>query len=63
MQDRRLIRMARCSFCNSQIEQGTGTMYVENTGKIFHFCSLKCQKNLKKLGRDPRKFKWTKQGA
>ena len=55
--------MSKCSFCSVQIESGTGKMYVENTGKIFWFCSTKCQKNLKKLGRDPRNFKWTKQKA
>jgi len=55
--------MPKCSFCNSQLEAGTGKMYVENNGKIFWFCSTKCEKNLKELGRDPRNFKWTKQKA
>ncbi len=55
--------MSKCSFCARQIESGTGKMLVENTGKIFWFCSLKCEKNLKKMGRDPRDFKWTKQNG
>ncbi len=50
--------MAKCSFCNSQLETGTGTTVIQKTGKINHFCSSKCEKNLFKLGRDPRKFKW-----
>ncbi len=58
-----VIIMSKCSFCTIQIEAGTGKMYVENNGKIFWFCSTKCEKNLKKLGRDPRNFKWTKQKA
>jgi len=34
-------------------------MYVSNDGSIFWFCSSKCRKNHLKLGRDPRKLKWT----
>lgn len=56
--------MANCSFCETRVEQGTGKMVVAKTGKIMWFCSLKCEKNMVKLGRDPRKFKWTgKKGA
>jgi large subunit ribosomal protein L24e len=51
--------MARCSFCRGNIERGTGTMYVMNDGKIFRFCSMKCQKNTLKLRRLPRFLKWT----
>ncbi len=50
--------MAKCSFCNKQLETGMGLMYVEKTGKILYFDSKKCEKNLLKLGRDPRRFKW-----
>lgn len=50
--------MANCSFCSGRMEQGTGKMVVMKTGKILWFCSLKCEKNMLKLGRDPRKFKW-----
>ena len=41
--------MAKCSFCNSNIERGTGFIYVLNEGKVLDFCSRKCEKNLFKL--------------
>ena len=50
--------MAKCSFCSATIEEGTGKMIVEKTGRIFYFDSSKCERALRKLGRDPRKFKW-----
>lgn len=50
--------MAKCSFCSGVIEPGTGKMVVQKTGKINYFCGSKCEKNLLKLGRDPRNFKW-----
>ena len=50
--------MAKCSFCSVVIEAGTGKMVVQKTGKINWFCSKKCEKNLLKLHRDPRDFKW-----
>jgi large subunit ribosomal protein L24e len=52
--------MAKCTFCKTSIEQGTGTMYIKKDGTIFNFCSMKCEKNLLKLGRTPRYMKWTK---
>ncbi|MBI2972140.1 MAG: 50S ribosomal protein L24e [Candidatus Aenigmarchaeota archaeon] len=52
--------MAKCSFCSGTLEAGTGTMVVDRAGKISWFCSKKCEKNLLKLGRDPRRFKWAK---
>ncbi|MGV8169030.1 MAG: 50S ribosomal protein L24e [Candidatus Nanoarchaeia archaeon] len=51
--------MAKCSFCNKDIDRGTGMMYVKDDGKIFHFCSGKCEKNQLKLGRKPRTTRWT----
>lgn len=53
--------MAPCSFCNKEISRGTGHMFVRKDGRILYFCSLKCEKNLLKLGRKPVNFKWTKQ--
>ncbi len=50
----------KCTFCGNEIEPGTGLMYVKKDGTIFYFCSGKCRKNMLKLGRDPKKFKWTK---
>ena len=49
-----------CSFCGSEIEPGTGKMYVKKDSSIFHFCSNKCQKNMLNLKRSPRRTKWTK---
>ena len=51
--------MARCTFCGKNIQKGTGTMFVFKSAKTAHFCSMKCHKNLIKLNRKPRNFKWT----
>lgn len=51
----------KCSFCNKEIPVGTGKMYVLNSGKRYYFCSNKCEKNLLKLNRKPRKYKWTRE--
>lgn len=50
----------KCSFCEEEIMPGTGKMYVKKDGKIFYFCSMKCQKNMIKLKRKARVIKWTK---
>jgi large subunit ribosomal protein L24e len=49
-----------CSFCGHEFEQSIGQMYIKNDGTVLWFCSSKCRKNSLKLGRDPRKLKWTK---
>ena len=49
--------MAKCVFCNDQIPQGRGIIFVELSGRILNFCSSKCRKNLK-MGREGRKVKW-----
>lgn len=49
----------RCSFCGVDIPKGTGKMYVKADGKIYWFCSSKCEKNMLKLGRKARWVKWT----
>lgn len=51
--------MVNCSFCGKEIELGTGKIYVKTDGKVFHFHSMKCEKNMIKLRRKPRNFKWT----
>ena len=48
----------KCSFCSTNIEKGTGKIFIHSTGKISYYCSRKCEKNQLKLGRDPRNFKW-----
>jgi large subunit ribosomal protein L24e len=51
--------MFRCSFCGKEFPSASGSMHVKNDGTILYFCSGKCQKSEMKLGRDPRKLKWT----
>ena len=51
--------MAKCTFCGNELERGTGKMFVKADGKIYYFCSNKCEKNLLKLKRKPIKVKWT----
>ena len=51
--------MAKCDFCGTTIEQGTGMIYVKKEGKVLNFCSNKCEKNMFKLKRKPREHKWT----
>ncbi|MDR2623959.1 MAG: 50S ribosomal protein L24e [Methanobrevibacter sp.] len=52
--------MRVCSFCKKEIEEGTGKMYVKKDGSIYFFCGSKCEKNMIKLKRVPRKVKWVK---
>jgi large subunit ribosomal protein L24e len=49
-----------CSFCGEEIEPGTGIMFVKKDGSILYFCSSKCEKNMLKLRRVPRKVGWIK---
>jgi len=51
--------MVRCSFCRADIERGTGKLFIKNDGKMFPFCSNKCEKNMFKLGRKPRLTEWS----
>ncbi|HYA33390.1 MAG TPA: 50S ribosomal protein L24e [Candidatus Bathyarchaeia archaeon] len=50
-----------CSFCGGAIELGTGKMFVKRDGTVYHFCSSKCEKNLR-LGRIARRVAWTEPG-
>jgi large subunit ribosomal protein L24e len=49
----------KCSFCGEEVERGIGILFVKRDGTTLNFCSRKCEKNLLKLGRNPRKLKWT----
>jgi len=49
----------KCSFCNVNIQRGTGKMYVKVKGSISYFCSSKCEKNTQ-MGRVSKKIKWAK---
>jgi large subunit ribosomal protein L24e len=51
-------KMAKCTFCGTAIEQGTGKIFVMKDGKVLNFCSTKCEKNRFKLKRIPRKMTW-----
>ncbi|MBS3126078.1 50S ribosomal protein L24e [Candidatus Woesearchaeota archaeon] len=51
--------MAKCIFCGDTIEPGTGKMFVQVDGKVLHFCSSKCEKNMLKLRRKPITTRWS----
>ncbi len=51
--------MVKCSYSGDEIKPGTGKMYVKDNGKVLWFKNSKCEKNMLKLKRDPRKFEWT----
>ncbi|MCX8204115.1 MAG: 50S ribosomal protein L24e [Candidatus Nezhaarchaeota archaeon] len=55
-----MIRVAKCSFCGSEIAPGEGIMFIRRDGTALHFCSSKCRKNMLKLGRKPAKLKWAR---
>ncbi len=52
-----------CTFCGKSIPLGTGKMYVKVDGRVFYFCSNKCEKNMIKLNRIPRNTRWTAEHA
>ncbi|MBI2550429.1 hypothetical protein HYV83_04590 [Candidatus Woesearchaeota archaeon] len=52
--------MSRCSFCGNEIEKGTGLIFVEKIGKVHHYCSSKCERNVL-LGRKPKHVRWTQE--
>ncbi|MBW3010867.1 50S ribosomal protein L24e [Candidatus Woesearchaeota archaeon] len=49
--------MANCTFCGKSMKH-TGKMYVQKSGKIMYFCTMKCEKNMLKLKRKPLETKW-----
>ena len=51
--------MPKCSFSGESIPVGTGIMYVQADGKVFHFKNSKSMKNFLKLKRKPLRTKWT----
>ena len=48
-----------CSFCGTDIEPGTGKLYIKKDGTKFWFCSNKCKTNMVDLKRVNRNVKWT----
>ena len=55
--------MMKCTFCGKEMSEGKGKMYVKADGKIFYFCSSKCEKNQLKHRRKARTLKWTNVAA
>jgi large subunit ribosomal protein L24e len=53
----------QCSFCGKKIEAGTGKMFVRSDGRVYYFCSSKCEKNALKLRRIPRKVRWVRKAG
>ena len=51
----------KCDFCKKDIPEGTGKVYVKNIGKVFHFCSSKCENHMIKFKRKPASLKWVKE--
>jgi len=49
----------KCSFCGTDIEKGTGVVFVKRDGSLLYFCSNKCQKYMA-MGKKSEKLKWTK---
>jgi large subunit ribosomal protein L24e len=56
-----MVDMRTCSFCGEAIDPGTGKMFIRRDGTISYFCSSKCKNNAK-LGRVPRRVRWTRAG-
>lgn len=53
--------MAKCSFCNKQVEHGRGVIFVA-MDRVYNFCSSKCIKNFK-LGRKSSKVAWVRKSG
>ena len=51
--------MKNCTFCGSNVEAGTGMLYVKRDGTILNFCKAKCRRNMLDLGRVNRHVRWT----
>jgi len=50
--------MPKCSYCKSEIEKGTGTLFAYKDGRVIWFDKKKCEKNLFKLRRKASSLKW-----
>ena len=58
-----MVERRKCSFCGDEIEPGTGKIYGKRDGTVLYFCKMKCQKNMLKLKRIPRRVRWSKHYA
>ncbi len=48
----------KCHYCNKEIPEGTGILFVKKDGTSYNFCSSKCEKNMLKLKRKASKTIW-----
>ena len=53
----------KCTFCNREIKEGTGILYVKRDGTSYNFCSSKCEKNMLRLHRKATKMKWVSKNS
>ncbi len=53
--------MATCIFCAHELAPGTGKLLVKNDGRLWYFCSRKCEKALLQLNRQARLTPWSAQ--
>jgi len=51
--------MVKCTFCGETLNPGTGKMFIKKDATILYFCSMKCEKNMIKLGRTAITTKWS----
>jgi large subunit ribosomal protein L24e len=54
-----MVKKFTCTFCGTDVEPGTGSIYVKNDGSLFYLCSSKCRRNQTLLKRTARRLKWT----
>jgi ribosomal protein L24E len=47
--------MVKCSYCTSNIEAGTGIMFVKKNGALRYYCSDRCYKANEIYGKKPNK--------
>jgi large subunit ribosomal protein L24e len=45
----------KCSYCTSEIERGTGLVYVKRNGAIRYYCSDRCYKYSELYRKKPSK--------
>ncbi|MHA2004003.1 MAG: 50S ribosomal protein L24e [Candidatus Thorarchaeota archaeon] len=56
-----MVGTQRCSFCENDIEPGTGSAFVQTKdGAVLWFCSNKCKVSRLKRRMKPRATKWAK---
>ncbi|RZN61896.1 50S ribosomal protein L24e [Methanonatronarchaeum sp. AMET6-2] len=53
-----MVKDRECSFCNDSIPPGRGKMHVKNSGRVYYFCSSKCEKNMVNLKRKSKDTEW-----